>query len=89
MDVYGIAAFRSRQQVLHYEELLTRRGIPVRVLSTPREVAVGCGLSLQFPVEHVRSVQEIFSRERPSNLIGLYMVDKRPDARAHIVVISK
>ena len=51
MDVYGIAAFRSRQQVLHYESILSRRGIPVRVLSTPREVAVGCGLSLQFPVE--------------------------------------
>lgn len=89
MDVYGIAAFRSRQQVLHYESILSRRGIPVRVLSTPREVAVGCGLSLQFPVEYVRRVQEVLSREHPANLIGLYMVDKRPDARARLTVLSK
>lgn len=89
MDVYGIAAFRSRQQVLHYEEILTRRGIPVRVLSTPREVAMGCGLSLQFPVESIKAVQEVFSREHPANLIGLYKVDKRPQARARLTVISK
>ena len=89
MDVYGIAAFRSRQQVLHYESILTRRGIPVRVLSTPREVAVGCGLSLQFPIDYIRSVQEVLSHEHPANLIGLYMVDKRPNARARLTVVSK
>lgn len=34
-DVYGIAAFRSRQQVMHFEDALRREGIPVGVITTP------------------------------------------------------
>ena len=50
-DYFGIAAFRSRQQVMNFEAILRRAGIAVRVMSTPRDVAVGCGLSVQFSVE--------------------------------------
>ena len=89
MDVYGIAAFRSRQQVLKYEALLARSGIAVRVVSTPREIAVGCGLSLQFPIQELRAVQGVLSRDRPVNLIGLYIVDQRAGGRPHLTVISK
>ena len=88
MDVYGIAAFRSRQQVLKYESLLARSGIASRVVSTPREIAVGCGLSLQFSLNYLRAIQSVLSRDRPVNLIGLYMVDQR-DGRPRLTVISK
>lgn len=88
MDVYGIAAFRSRQQVLKYESLLARSGIASRVVSTPREIAVGCGLSLQFSLNDLRMVQSVLSRDRPVNLIGLYMVDQQ-DGRPRLTVISK
>ena len=37
-DVYGIAAFRSRQQVLRFEATLRRMGVPNRVVSTPRAI---------------------------------------------------
>lgn len=89
MDVFGIAAFRSRQQVLKYEAVLSRSGIPVRVVSTPRDVAIGCGLSLQFSVNDIKAVQSAFSRDRPSNMIGLYMVDKRGGGKPQLTVISK
>ena len=88
MDVYGIAAFRSRQQVLKYESLLARSGVASRVVSTPREIAVGCGLSLQFSLNDLRMVQSVLSRDRPVNLIGLYMVDQQ-DGRPRLTVISK
>ena len=32
MNVFGIAAFRSRQQVMHFEGVFNREGIPVRRL---------------------------------------------------------
>ena len=88
MDIYGIAAFRSRQQVLKYESVFARSGIAVRVVSTPREIAVGCGLSLQFDVSSVRAVQAVLMRDRPSNLIGLYIVD-HTGTRPRLTVISK
>ena len=45
---FGIASFRSRTQVLRFEDALRRAGLSVGVVSTPREVAMGCGLSVRF-----------------------------------------
>lgn len=75
MNVFGIAAFRSRQQVMHYEGIFHREGIPVRVVSTPREVSAGCGLSLQFSIGQAEEVQALLRRYRPANLIGVYRVE--------------
>ena len=88
MDEYGIAAFRSRQQVMKFEEALRREGLNVRVISTPREVAVGCGLSVQFAPKDVRTVQNALTRMRPVNLIGLYLVS-RSSGKTQLTVISK
>ena len=88
MDEYGIAAFRSRQQVMKFEEALRREGLNVRVISTPREVAVGCGLSVQFAPKDVRAVQNALARMRPVNLIGLYLVS-RSGGKTQLTVISK
>ena len=43
-ELFGIAAFRSRQQVMRFEDTLRRAGLPVKVISTPRDVAVGLSL---------------------------------------------
>ena len=45
---FGIGAFRSRTQVLRMEDALRRAGLNAGVISTPREVAIGCGLSVRF-----------------------------------------
>ena len=88
MDEYGIAAFRSRQQVMKFEEALRREGLKVRVISTPREVAVGCGLSVQFAPKDVQTVQKALTRMQPVNLIGLYLVSRR-NGKTQLTVISK
>lgn len=74
-DVYGIAAFRSRQQVLRFEDALRREGVPCSVMTTPRAVALGCGLSVRFDIENADRVRSVLKRENPGNLIGLYRVD--------------
>ena len=74
-DVYGIAAFRSRQQVLRFEDALHREGVAASVMTTPRAVALGCGLSVRFRIEDVERVHGVLRRENPGNLIGLYRVE--------------
>ena len=74
-DVYGIAAFRSRQQVLRFEDALHREGIAAGVVTTPRAVALGCGLSVRFDIENSERVKQVLRRENPGNLIGLYRVE--------------
>ena len=85
-DIYGIASFRSRQQVLRLEDELRREGLSVRVVTTPREVALGCGLSVQFDVADLARVRQVIARVRPTNLIGLYRVENSPADRPKISV---
>lgn len=75
-DIYGIAAFRSRQQVLRFEDALRRAGVGAGVMTTPRAVALGCGLSVRFDLSDQNMVRSVLARENPGNLIGLYRVEQ-------------
>lgn len=74
MEDYGIAAFRSRTQVLRLEAQLKRDGVACTVVSTPREVALGCGLSVRFDLADLERVRRTLTRMPVQGLIGLYQV---------------
>lgn len=72
---FGIAAFRSRTQVLRLEDALRRAGLDAGVISTPREVAMGCGLSVRFSFADTPKVMAVYRRLNPAALVGFYRVD--------------
>lgn len=72
---FGIASFRSRTQVLRLEDALRRAGLSAGVISTPREVALGCGLSVRFELSETQQVLSVYRRVNPGALIGFYRVD--------------
>ena len=72
---FGLAAFRSRTQVLRFEDALRRAGLSSCVVSTPREVAMGCGLSVRFDLSQLPQVLSVYHRLNPGALIGFYRVD--------------
>lgn len=72
---FGIAAFRSRTQVLRLEDALRRAGLSAGVISTPREVAMGCGLSVRFELAQFPQVAQVYRRSGAGTLIGFYRVD--------------
>jgi len=72
---FGIAAFRSRTQVLRLEDALRRAGLDAGVISTPREVAMGCGLSVRFSLAQTPQVLAVYRRLNPGALVGFYRVD--------------
>ena len=76
-EQFGIAAFRSRQQVMHFERALRRAGVPSSIITTPRSVSVGCGLSVRFELRDVRDVQDVYQVAKPGNLIGFYRVERQ------------
>jgi len=75
-ESFGIASFRSRQQVMAFERTLRRLGLSVSVITTPRAVALGCGLSVRFRLEDGQDVQDVYRVTGGSNLIGFYRVDR-------------
>lgn len=86
-EIFGIAAFRSRQQVLRFESALKRAAIRVQVVSTPRDVAVGCGLSVRFEMQDVDRVMGVYQRAQPHNLIGFYKVERAGTGRPGLTPI--
>ena len=72
---FGIASFRSLTQVLRLEDALRRAGLHAGVISTPREVAMGCGLSVRFELEETPQVMAVYRRLNPGALIGFYRVE--------------
>ena len=72
---FGIASFRSRTQVLRLEDALRRAGLHAGVISTPREVAMGCGLSVRFELDETPQVMAVYRRLNPGALIGFYRVE--------------
>ena len=86
-DVYGIAAFRSRSQVFMFEDALRRAGIQGGIVSTPREVSMGCGLSVRFRLEDIQTVLRVLRQVNTSNLIGLYRVDPTGAGRTRLSAI--
>lgn len=83
-ETFGIAAFRSRQQVLLLESSLKREGIRVNVITTPRDVALGCGLSVRFNMEDIDRVQRVISAQQPTHLVGIYRVDRQGAGRPRL-----
>lgn len=74
-EVFGVAAFRSRSQVFMFEGALRRTGIPVGIVSTPRDISMGCGLSVRFRLEDAPAVIRTLRQMNTGNLIGLYRVE--------------
>lgn len=87
-ETFGIGAFRSRQQVMRFDSALRRAGIRSQVISTPRDVSVGCGLSVRFELADTQGVLDAYQRARPGNLIGFYQVTRAPGQRPRVTPFS-
>ncbi len=83
-ETFGIGAFRSRQQVMRFDSALRRAGVHSQVISTPRDVSVGCGLSVRFDLKDTQAVLDAYQRARPGNLIGFYRVNRTGSARPQV-----
>ena len=86
---FGIASFRSRTHVLRLEDALRRAGLPAGVISTPREVAMGCGLSVRFELSQFPQVVSVYRRLSPGALIGFYRVDHYGTRQMRLAPLSQ
>ena len=86
-EAFGIAAFSSRQQVMRFDSALRRKGLRADIISTPRDVAFGCGLSVQFDLNDTPAVMETYRQSRPGSLIGFYRVDRLRNGRTKVTAL--
>ena len=83
-EKFCIAAFASRLQVMAFETLLKQKGMKASVVTTPRAVALGCGLSVRFEEADARRVKTLYQASGMGNLIGFYRVERDFAGRAQV-----
>ena len=76
MEKFCIAAFRSRLHVMAFEKVLRGMGVKASTITTPRAVAIGCGLSVRFETADLDRVRQGLRQMPPGNLVGLYSVER-------------
>jgi len=72
-ESYDIVAFRSRQHALHFNRLLSSQGYITHIMTTPREIAMGCGLSVKFSPQITSKVIQAY-RAYSTPIIGFFRV---------------
>lgn len=74
-ESYDIIAFRSRQHALYFSQILKEAGVAAQIMDTPREAAMGCGLSLRFSPYMTPRVRQIYLRYQIP-VVGFYHINR-------------
>ncbi len=69
---YVIAVYRSRNITMQAYNFLTQHGVVAALISTPRSVNVGCGLSVKFSVGVLPRVRATLSAAE--TFVGFFAV---------------
>jgi len=56
--------------------MLSRENIRTEIINTPREVALGCGLSVKIDVRDIDKAREVYYKNRPTSFVGFYIVER-------------
>jgi hypothetical protein len=56
---YGVVLFHTSSAALRAEKILTKNGIPIKMIPTPREFSSDCGVSLRFSWQEEARVREL------------------------------
>ena len=74
--MYCIFSFKSRQEAIRLYENAKRERIPVCIISTPKFVYTGCGLSVKTEVEYYTYLYNVFVSMRFSSFYGAFRIRK-------------
>lgn len=67
-----IIVFRSRTQVLNFKKMLEGIGVASQIVSTPRRLSIGCGLSLKIYSSDFYKAKELLDVYKPQGFVGIY-----------------
>ena len=69
-----IAVFKSRRDAVRLADGLSRLGVSVSVVSTPRGIGVPCGLSVRFRKVHLPLAERVLGGNDYFGFIGFYAI---------------
>lgn len=67
-----IIVFRSRTQVINFKRMLEGYGVHSEIVSTPRRLSIGCGLSLKINSRDFYNAKDLIDAYKPQGFVGIY-----------------
>ncbi|MBE7092435.1 MAG: DUF3343 domain-containing protein [Clostridiales bacterium] len=74
MNEFILIVLRSRTQVFGFQKLIKSSGIESEIVNTPKEIFVGCGLSIRINNKDFNEVKRLYQQYRPQSFVGFYNV---------------
>ena len=71
---YIIITFRSRNETVKFSQFLLNRGIRNSIVNTPKEVGVGCGLSVSISNDNIEIVKRLLYSVKTNSFVGFFSV---------------
>lgn len=68
-----ITVFVSRTETMRFSEFMTRNGIVNSIVNTPRDLSLGCGISVTCDSRYLNTVNYLLANyDRKYSLKGVY-----------------
>ncbi len=75
MNAYGVVLFHNSSSAMQAEAVLTRAGLKVKLIPTPRHLSSDCGVALRFDWEQNANVSGLLAKARV-DLTGVHELGK-------------
>jgi len=70
--MYYIFAFRSRAESMAFFDNTKKQGLFTRLISTPREISIGCGLSVKVNDRNIDTAYELLEVCPNNTFLGVF-----------------
>lgn len=71
-----IISFKNRNNLLAFNKILVNRGIPTKIINTPRSIAISCGLSIKTDFKFYNLVLNLLNQSNASGFIGMFLYEQ-------------
>ena len=71
-----IIAFSSRNASMRFSEALRKGGVPSTLVNTPRDLSLGCGISVRVESRFTSKVQNLLLETDKHSYLGTYKLMK-------------
>lgn len=68
-----LATFHNRTHTLQFSNQMRAMGVNVRIINTPREISVSCGLSVMFDFKQLNRARVVVNSLKFTSFNGFYL----------------
>lgn len=79
MNEYILIVLRSRTQAFNLKKYFLENNIISEIVTTPKEVMVGCGLSIKIEIKYLEKAKKLCLNYNFQNLVGIYKIYSEGD----------